>query len=189
MLDIKINRRIFIGASVFVVSAPLLSTSLSKENTLYKVMENGQFFDANELTVLMDVAQIMIPKTHTPGAEQAEVASVLDGLMLTWASKKTQKQYKECIATIQSIALDTYQQAYIDASLNQRTKLIEQLDIRAFENQTSVLSASYRKLKEIIFHIYYTSEEANPDFVLIPGGYRGCLSKDELEKIHARGYL
>ena len=189
MLDITISRRVFIGASVFVVSAPLLASVLNKNNDLYKVLSDGQFFNANEMTVLTDVAEIMIPKTDTPGAKDAQVALVLDGLMLTWAGKKTKEQYKECIVQIQTIARDTYQEKYIDLSLKQRTQLIEQLDIRAFENKKTGLSASYRKLKEIIFHVYYTSEEANPDFVLIPGGYRGNLTKQELEQIKARGYL
>lgn len=189
MLDLHISRRVFIGAAVFAVSAPVLSTMFNKKTQVRNVLKGGQFFSAKEMTVLTDVAEIMIPKTDTPGATDAHVALVLDGLMLTWAGKKTKVQYKSCLEQIQTIAENTFQYNYLDLSIDSRTKLIEQLDIRAFENKSNYLSASYRKLKEMIFHVYYTSEEANPDFVLIPGGYRGNLTKQALEKIKVRGHL
>lgn len=189
MLDIKISRRIFIGAAMFTVSAPLLATVLNHKTQLYKVLNNGQYFNAADMTLLTDIAEIMIPKTETPGAKDAHVIVILDGLMLTWASTKTKQQYQACLAQIKKIAMDTYQDEYMHLSLPQRTELITALDKRAFENPKTALSVNYRKLKEMIFHVYYSSEEANPDFVLIPGGYRGCITKTELETIRARGYL
>ncbi|WP_440877092.1 gluconate 2-dehydrogenase subunit 3 family protein [Thalassotalea sp. PLHSN55] len=189
MLDIKISRRVFIGVTAFTVSAPILATVLNKHTQVQKVLNDGQFFNAKEMTLLTDVAEIMIPKTDTPGATDAHVAIVLDALMLTWAGKKTKLQFRACLAQIQQIANDTFANDYLALSKSTRTQLITQLDSRAFSHKTTELSASYRKLKEIIFHLYYTSEEANPDFVLIPGGYRGDLTKQELENIHKRGYL
>lgn len=189
MLDINISRRVFIGASLFAVSAPLLATVLNKKTQVYKVVNDGQFFTAKEMTVLTDVAEVMIPKTTTPGATDAHVIIVLDALMLTWAGNKTKQQYQQIIKQINKIAHDTYQDDYINLSLNQRTTLVEQLDVVAFKQKNTELSANYRKLKEMIFHVYYTSEEANPDFVLIPGGYRGNLTLKALNEIEARGYL
>ncbi|WP_342807884.1 gluconate 2-dehydrogenase subunit 3 family protein [Alteromonas sp. M12] len=179
----------FIGATAYIVSAPLLASIFNKKIDMHKVVNNGQFFDADALTVLSDVAEIMIPKTDTPGATDANVASVLDGLMVTWAGSKTKQQYTSIIQQIKVIAKATYQGAYHQLSLQQRQQLITELDKTAFVNQETDLSASYRHLKEMIFHVYYTSEHANPDFVLIPGGYRGDLSKTELDAIKKRGYL
>jgi hypothetical protein len=189
MLTNKITRRVFIGATAYVVSAPLLASIFNTKINMRKVVENGQFFDAYALTMLTDVAEIMIPKTDTPGATDANVASVLDGLMVTWAGSKTKQQYISIIQQIEVIAKATYQGAYQQLSLQQRQQLITELDKRAFVNQETDLSASYRHLKEMIFHVFYTSEQANLDFVLIPGGYRGDLSKAELDVIKKRGYL
>lgn len=189
MFTSKITRRVFIGATAYFVSAPLLASIFDKKVDMHKVLNNGQFFDADSLTLLTDVAEIMIPKTETPGATDANVASVLDGLMVTWAGAKTKQQYASIIQQIEVIAKATYQGAYFQLSLQQRQQLITELDKRAFANQETELSASYRHLKEMIFHIYYTSEQANPDFVLIPGGYRADLSKTEFDAIKKRGYL
>lgn len=189
MLNKKITRRVFIGATAYVVSAPLLASIYNKKTEINKVVDNGQYFNSQELTVLTDVAEIMIPKTDTPGATDANVSSVLDGLMITWASESTQKQFSSSITQIESLAKATYQNEYKQLPLAQRQQLITELDKAAFANKKSEMSINYRRLKEMIFHVYYTSEQANPDFVLIPGGYRGDLTKAELQAIQARGYL
>ncbi|WP_111977619.1 gluconate 2-dehydrogenase subunit 3 family protein [Algibacillus agarilyticus] len=189
MLDNKITRRVFLGTTLCVVTAPLFATLLNEQNNLQKVLMDGQFFNAAELTLLTDVAEIMIPKTDTPGATDAHVIPVLDGLMLTWAGVKSKRQFRFIVAQINDLAKSTYGSVYNKLAFDDRFLLIEQLDKTAFANKKSVLSTHYRRLKEMVFHIYYTSEEANPDFILIPGGYRGSLSKQELDTIQARGYL
>ncbi|MGJ8691421.1 MAG: gluconate 2-dehydrogenase subunit 3 family protein [Thalassotalea sp.] len=189
MLDLKITRRVFIGATACVVSVSLFGKVHNKVRNIDEIIKDGRFFTAEELTVLTDVAEIMIPKTTTVGATDVYVVPVLDELMITWAGATTKVQYRNAIQQIQTIAQNTYSEKYNNVALNQRQALIEQLDKTAFANKQSELSVNYRRLKEMIFHIYYTSEPANPDFVLIPGGYRGCLTKTELNEIKARGYL
>lgn len=185
MQNITISRRVFIGAAMYLISSPILASTINKKTKLVKIAQDGQFYSAQELTLLSDVAEIMIPKTSTAGAIDAHVVPVLDGLMLSWAGTKTKLQFKTCIQQIQGLATDTHDQDYLELPHNLRQQLIEQLDITAFKNKKSPLSSNYRRLKEIIFHIFYTSEEANPDFKLIPGSYHGDLTKQQLEKINS----
>lgn len=181
----KITRRVFLGTTAFVVSAPILARIPANEskNALQITLEPGQFFSADELTVLTDIAEIMIPKTETPGATDAQVIPVLDALMLTWAGTDTKAGFKALIEQLNQLAVDTFSSAYVKLSKGQRVNLLTELDKRAFAKRSTELSKNYRKLKETIFHIYYTSEEANPDYLLIPGSYKGCLSKDEYTKM------
>lgn len=185
MLEKKITRRVFLGTTAFVVSAPILANLPASESKigLQKILEAGQFFDANELTILNDVAEIMIPKTDTPGATDAHVIEVLDALMLTWAGSETKARFKSLIKQLEKLAVDTFSSSFDESSQQERVSLVTELDKRAFANRSTELSVSYRKLKETIFHIYYTSEEANPDYLLIPGSYKGCLTKAEYEQM------
>ncbi|KMT64849.1 gluconate 2-dehydrogenase subunit 3 family protein [Catenovulum maritimum] len=189
MSEIKISRRVLIGSMAYLVTACALPTSEIKSIQLQKVKLDGQYFNAQQLTLLTDVAEIMIPKTNTPGATDANVIAVLDAMMLTWAGKKTKQQFNFCINQISQIAKNTFSAYYTEITLSDRRALIEQLDANSFAQTDTELSASYRKLKKIIFHIFYTSEEANPDFILVPGGYKGSLTKTELDEINKRGYL
>lgn len=189
MNQTHISRRVFIGSTMCMVSAQLLATELSENLELRKVIKDGQFFTADELTILADVAELMIPRTATPGATDAQVAPVIDGMMVSWAGDGTKKQFRNCVHQINDLARSSYASSYEVLPFAKRQTLIQQLDKTAFENKATEHSANYRRLKEIVFHVFYSSKEANPDYRLIPGGYRGCLSKEELDEINTRGYL
>lgn len=187
MLNKVISRRLFIGATTLVVAAPLLSAGINKKLALLEVEKDGQFFTAKELTLLSDVAEIMIPRTTTPGAYDAHVAIVLDALMISWAGKKTKKQFQTVLQQINTLAQNTLATDYIALPKANRVALIEELDKSSFSKKKTTLSVNYRRLKEMIFHLYYTSEEANPDFVLIPGQYQGNLTKAQYAMLTNEG--
>lgn len=189
MKSTTFSRRIFIGSSLCVVSANVFATSSNKKLNLVEVQNDGQFFTAHELTILTDVAELMIPRTATPGATDAKVVPVLDGMMLTWAGTQTKSQFRSWIKQLDSVAREVSGKPYLKLPASEREALLVQLDKDAFDNKTSDISKNYRPLKKVIFHIYYSSEEANPDFRLIPGGYKGCLTSKELAEILERGYL
>ncbi|GEA09871.1 gluconate 2-dehydrogenase subunit 3 family protein [Alteromonas sp. KUL49] len=186
MLHTQITRRVFIGATAYVVTAPLLASVLDVSNGLRKVTENGQFFSAQEMTALVDIAEIMIPETDTPGATSAHVIPVLDAMMLTWAVEKTRTQFRTIIKQVESVAKDTFSASYTSLSKGDRLSLISALDERAFANKATALSENYRKLKKLVFHLYYTSEEANPNFMLVPGAYRGCVTQADIDRFNAQ---
>ncbi len=171
------------------MALPIIASVFNTTNQLLEISDKGQFFNAADMTLLTDVAEIMIPKTGTPGATDAFVIPVLDAMMLTWAGKETKKQFRNIIEQINLFAKEMHKQQYVYLDHDKRRALIVELDSTAFKYPDTNLSTSYRKLKKMIFHLYYTSEEANPDFVLIPGGYKGDLTKNELLKIQQRGYL
>jgi hypothetical protein len=183
MSEHQITRRVFIGTVAFVVSSPLFARFNVSDNKVIKIEQAGQFFKADELTSLVDIADIMIPLTDTPSASDAKVIEVLDAMMLTWAGEETKNQFKRVLNYIDSLAKETFKTAYLSLSLKQRQVLINEIDKRAFDNKTAMISAPYRKLKDIIFHIYYTSEEANPDYLRFPGTYKGCLSETEYQAL------
>lgn len=182
MSHLTISRRVFIGSIAYLVTAPTLAfVPFAKvSDSALPVTTDGQFFTASELTILADIAEIMIPKTVTPGATDAHVIAVLDAMMLTWASTKTQTQFRQLIKQIQLLSSDTLGASYAKQPLEQRSKFIAELDKQAFQHPDTQISMHYRKFKNIVFHIYYTSKEANPDYQLIPGTYKGCVSADEL---------
>ncbi|WP_394171828.1 gluconate 2-dehydrogenase subunit 3 family protein [Thalassotalea litorea] len=182
-----ISRRVFIGSAMVLVAAPILAGTTNTEKELLVISNSGQFFSAEHMTMLADIAEIMIPISDTAGATDAHVIPVLDAMMLTWAVAGTKKQFLQLLVKLNEIAKASFQTHYLNLGKDERVALVSQLDKRAFANQTSELSKSYRKLKKIIFHIYYTSEPANPDFMLIPGTYRGCVTQAELDTFNARG--
>lgn len=187
MSKINISRRLFIGASVYFVTTPLWASVFNTANTLTVFTQDGLFFTEKEMTILTDVAELMIPRTDVPGATDAHVINVLDGLMLSWAGNETKQRYKSIVSQIDQISVSSYKVNYQNATRPERQNLLTELDKLAFAERGSELSKSYRKLKEMIFHIFYTSEEASPNFMLVPGTYKGDISKEQLDSYNSRG--
>lgn len=174
-----ITRRIFLNGAAVTVTAISLIGCASPEFEIFNIDQKGQFFSARELTILSDVAEIMIPRTETPGAIDAQVATVVDGLMMTWASDQTQSWFKNLIAYFDELSQSTHKKPFDKVGLDARRAMIETLDIAAFSETPPAQSEAYKHLKYIIFRAYYTSEEAGDSHVAIPGQYNGHLTLNE----------
>lgn len=179
----RLTRRFVLGGSAVLLTALGISGCTQEDNQLLTVAEDGKFFGAGELTILQDVTEIMIPKTATPGAIDAQVASFVDAMMETWAGTNTKASFKNLLVSINARAVETYEKPYVKLSLEDRTTLIEAIDTAAFQKATREEGADYRHFKELVFHIFYTSEEASRDYVPIPGMYKGNLTLEEYEEL------
>lgn len=139
----------------------------------------GRFFTAPEMASLAAVADTMIPATTTPGALDANVHGVVDGLMLDWALPATQAQFRAALADIDRQAGPA---PFPALSATQRLSLLTRIDAEAFAGQGPAPLA-YRRLKQLIYLAYFTSDGADPDYVRVPGAYHGDLSWAQLRDL------
>ncbi|MEL6859553.1 MAG: gluconate 2-dehydrogenase subunit 3 family protein [Pseudomonadota bacterium] len=141
--------------------------------------EFGHFSSAQG-AILSDIADIMIPKTETVGAAETKVVLLLDQLMLSWAGEATKREVDAFIESLSQYVLATFQTDYLNLPKQDRQALLAEIDAASFSDEPDRMPVkSYRRIKWLIFHMHYTSEAANPDFVLIPGQYAGDLSEAE----------
>lgn len=185
MRKVKFTRRLVLGGTlVSVIAIPLIGC-IDVKSQLENIEDDGQFFSAEELTVLNDVAELMIPATETPGAAQAQVAAVIDGLMMTWAIEPTRLQFRRMLATFETEAALRFETSYALLSPEKRFLLIESMDTSAFSDVPDPFSEDYKRLKDLIFRVFYTSEEGSATHVPIPGAYHGNLTLHEYEALQA----
>ncbi|GFD79460.1 hypothetical protein KUL152_30250 [Tenacibaculum sp. KUL152] len=174
---------------LYVVSTAVLPTELKNTLKLTIFKSDASFFNAEQMTLVHDIADIIIPTTSTPGASDSHSAQVLDELMVSWASKSTQQQITSFLAQLNEKAHSISGQEYLLMPRENRLAFLTEIDRDAFKKTTSPFLVAYKRFKELIFHIHYTSKEANTNFILVPGGYKGNLNWDELQAIHKRQYL
>ncbi len=179
MRDLKFSRRFVLGGTLLSVTAFHLTGCVAPDTGIIHINSDGQFFSAKELTYLNDVAEIMIPRTDTPGAADAEIAAVIDGMMLTWAIKPTQVQFRRALNAFDDRARTGFGKTYSQLKPIERLALLETIDAGAFSDQAPDDANDYKRLKDLIFRVFYTSEEGSADHVPIPGGYYGNLTLDE----------
>ena len=183
MSDHKFTRRIFLSGALVTVTALSLMGCAEPKTQLVIIEQPGQFFRPEELTLLNDIAEIMIPRTGTPGAMDAQVPAVIDAMMMTWANESTRDLFRNTLQKIKHMAETIKGKPYSSLTLKQRQCLISEIDVMAFSDDVPDYAEGYKRLKDLIFRVFYSSEAANADYVPIPGQYRGNLTLGEYESL------
>jgi len=141
------------------------------------------YFNEKQAAALTDLADIMIPQTDTPGAVASATIPYIDKMLPDWADADTKDKFAYMGELLDRLAKQQGHADYLAAPRPVREALVENLDEQAFAKPSEPASIAYRKVKGLIFHIHYTSAQANPDYVLVPGEYRGNLSYAEYRKL------
>ena len=140
----------------------------------------ARFLNAAEMALLREMAEAMIPRTDTPGANDAGVAEFIDGLMVDWAGEGARAQLRRALGGYRALA------DAAGASSAARLEAMAELDRRSFAAPAGDAGAeAYRWLKRIVFLAYRTSEAAFTAWVPNPGSYRGNLSRAEYDALIA----
>ena len=182
MAGVEVTRRIVLNAGLLAAAGIALSGCERNEELPLEVSASGSFsyFSPAQAAVLSDVANIMIPRTESVGAADTGTILYLDQLMQTWASEATRLEISAFVESLDAHARATRQDKYLKLSDQVRRDLLQEIDTASFSETSDIPPVkSYKRVKWLIFHIHYTSEAANPDFILIPGQYRGDVSEAE----------
>ena len=182
MIDSGISRRLFLSRSSLAVVGISLAAC---DGEILGVEPDGQLsqFSQEQRAALQEVADIMIPETDTPGAIASNTVGYLEGLMKDWAAQDTKEIFARFPTLLDKQAKESGMAGFMAAERPAREQLLEAMDEAAFGKPEPAWADDYRKVKALVFEIHYTSAEANPDFVLIPGEFRGDLTLEEYEAL------
>ena len=181
---VLLSRRIFLSRSSLALAGITLA---SCDNGLFGLDPDeslSQFTDGQR-AMLSEVADIMIPQTDTPGALASNTIAYLEGLMRDWASRDTKGVFGRFPALMDRLSKDSGDGKFMALDRPAREASLDSIDEAAFAKPAPAWADDYRKVKALIFEIHYTSAEANADFVLIPGEFRGDISEDEYNALIA----
>ncbi len=182
MTHAKISRRIFLNTG-FLAAAGIAVSGCGRTAEIeidFAANQAFEFFEPDEGNILLDVADIMIPQTDTAGAKDTKSVLYLDQLMATWAGDSTKLEIRQFTQALNQYAVTAHGSQYSELPAALRVDTVREIDRTSFSRSENMdIAESYRRLKWLIFHIHYTSEEANLDFVLTPGQYRGNISEAE----------
>ena len=73
------------------ISAPFASAFLQSCETGTGTGEGLKFFSQHQFDVFNELAERIMPKTETPGAKDAKVANLIDGIVADYYSEKDAK--------------------------------------------------------------------------------------------------
>lgn len=153
---------------------------------------------SDQKTIIEEVAEIIIPKTDTPGAKDAKVGEFIEMMLKDCYYPKEQQSFLKGVNELAS-------KKFLQLSADEQIALITETEKETFAQleQTSKDRAAavtagntfeepgvpfFRLMKELTLLGYFTSEEGATKalaYLPIPGKYEGCVDLEPGQKAWA----
>jgi gluconate 2-dehydrogenase gamma chain len=152
----EVDRRSLLRAAILLVGG-----SLAGVPNIALAATADRFFTPAQFTIMSEMADIIMPRTASPGAKDAGVPDFLDALMTNWASDSRQSQFRALFDEVGGVGFMNLDDAG-------RVSFMRNFDA----GKIRVWDPAYVKFKELVLTLYYLSEAGATKelrYELIPG--------------------
>jgi hypothetical protein len=139
------------------------------------------------MTVLGAAAQVIIPATDTPGADEAGVPLLIDALVARWMSADEAALFRTGLAALDTSAQQRFQRGYAACTPQQAAELMQELRASSpYQGHTFSLNDRildpkapfYLRLRDLVVLGYFMSEQGSTKelrYLPVPGKFEGKL--------------
>jgi glucoside 3-dehydrogenase (cytochrome c) hitch-hiker subunit len=126
------------------------------------------------------IAELIIPKTDTPGARDAGVPAFIDVMLADWADDEQRQMFTAGLANVDERARAHFAKDFIGCSQDQQTQILTDLDAELARLRDTKSDASknfFSAMKWLTLTGYYTSEVGATNelhYRVVPGRYEPC---------------
>jgi hypothetical protein len=125
-------------------------------------MHPGTVFTPEEVALLDEIAETILPETATPGAKAAGVGPFMAYMVMNAYSPQQQATFRSGMRTFEQEALRALGMPFMQAMPAQRLALLERLDREQFDYMRTPAAGAaphyFRMMKELALLGYFTSE-------------------------------
>lgn len=165
---------------------------------------------APQRLVVSEIADIIIPRTSTPGAKDANVGPFIELMLRDCYKPQEQQNFVDGLADVEAKSQASFNKNFMALSPEQKTSVIKAVEKETIELMKSanvqqvkvgdnvdkeVITSKkingtpfWRLMKEITLFGYFTSEQGATkalNYVPIPGRYQGCIPYKKGDKAYA----
>ncbi len=130
----------------------------------------ARFYTSEEYALVTRISDLVIPRTETPGAVDANVPGYMDGLMTDWASSETKNAHRTALRQIKSELDQRARGNFLDASESVAEQSLAAFDAAAFATEGDAYG--YKRVKGYVSQSYFATEEGAIEelkWVSVPG--------------------
>ena len=165
------RREVLQGLIVSIGGATALTACGGVANVLStRAGSAARFYTSDEYALVIRISDLIIPRTETPGAVDANVPGYIDGLMADWANNETKNAHRTALRQIK-VELD--QRAggnFLDASDSAAEQSLVSFDAAAFAEDGD--TSGYKRVKGYVSQSYFATEDGATEelkWVAFPG--------------------
>jgi len=174
------------GATLPLAPGKLLY-GLREARTLVSAQMTFRTLNPHQNATLKAMAEMIIPKTDTPGATDAGAVEFIELILTEWYDEADKNRFLSGIAETDARSQALFSKDFVDCTPTQQAEILSWLGEKMTEqadrepDHTSAASdqgeSFYPMLRRLTLTAYYTSEAGATDelhFDIIPGHYDGC---------------
>jgi hypothetical protein len=168
------------------VSAPAIMGILKGCAAKPTIDWKPEFLTQDQGILVSQVADIIIPKTDTPGAKEAGVPAFIDSMLKDVYPKEDQERFISGLTAFDEGAKKEYGDAFVDLDEDKQAAYVKKVHDEAVNAAKNAKPAPPRPFilmaKELTMLGFFTSEPGATQvlqYVAVPGAYKGCISVSE----------
>lgn len=130
----------------------------------------ARFYTSEEYALIARISDLIIPRTETPGAVDANVPGYMDGLMTDWASSETKSAHRSALRQIKGELDQRASGNFLNASDSVAEQSLAAFDAAAFEADGD--ASGYKRIKGYVSQSYFATEDGATEelkWVAVPG--------------------
>ena len=135
-------------------------------------------FTPEDIALLDEVAETILPKTNTPGAKEAKVGAFMTVIVRDCYKPEEAKVFMEGLKKLEEESKKKHSKGFIESNAEERKALLTALDAeqKAFQEKKKPdeLPNYFRMMKELTIWGFFTSEVGATQvlrYVAVPGKY------------------
>lgn len=164
------------------VSAPAIFGVLNGCTAKPTIDWKPEFLSEDQGILVSQVAEIIIPKTDTPGAKDVGVPGFIDQMLKDVYSKSEQDRFLSGLAEFDEKAKAEFGDAFISLDNKDQEAFVSKVHQQAIEDSRTVSPRPPRPFilmaKELTMLGFFTSEAGATQvlqYSAVPGAYKGCV--------------
>jgi gluconate 2-dehydrogenase gamma chain len=175
----------------YAVSAPALMGLFQGCKAAPELTYTPSFFTKEQAETVSELAELIIPKTDTPGAKETGVPAFIDAILKECYSAEDQQRFLTGLAEFEADAQKTYGDTFVYLKPEQQTEVYKKFhDPAAAEAKKSPSNPKpfALMLKELTLLGFFTSEPGATQvlqYEAVPGRYHGCVPLAEVGRTWA----
>jgi hypothetical protein len=175
-------------ASLLLGGAALIGESVWLAAEAAPRSESKPLFSPEEIALLDEIADTILPATSTPGAKAAAVGPFMAVMVRDVYDSGQQRVFRAGIAKLERECRKQNGRAFMACTAAERTSLLERLDAEQYAQRNSGAPHYFRMMKELTLLGYFTSEIGYTQamrYTETPGRFDPCVPYTPGEKAWA----
>lgn len=133
-----------------------------------------------ELEIVATIADIIIPRTGTPGASDVGVPAFIDLIVDEWMDDEDAELMRAGLAEVDGTASTRFGRAFAACTGDEQVQIVSEYDAQlpAPGSDAEMPEGFYPMLKRLVVTGYFTTETgaSQTGYRITPGAFQGCVA-------------